>query len=178
VRIVGIDPSLTGTGLAILNQHGAWVTTIMTTGRRGDGLAERDHRIRYIVNEVLADDMCNADLAVIEGPAITRNAGSAWDRAGLWWRIVHRLLANDVPVAVCPPSTRAKWATGRGNADKAAVAVAVARMWPDVELTDDNQADALALASMGAQRLGLLPTDKKHHTDALAAVAWPETWED
>lgn len=41
------------------------------------------------------------------------------------------------------PATLKKWATGRGNADKAAMLEAVARRWRRVD--DHNEADAVAL---------------------------------
>lgn len=106
------------------------------------------------------------------------HGGSPWDRAGLWWRIVHRLLGADIPVAVCPPTVRAKWATGVGGgpkATKALVAVAVARLWPDVDAASDDEWDALAMASLGAQHLGLDVPTRAHHSACRASVAWPDS---
>lgn len=170
--VVGVDPSLTGTGLAGVGHALCWSLTHASKGHNADTLAERDARLARITNTV-AEHATGARLVVIEGPAISRNVGSVWDRAGLWWRIVHRLHAAEIPVAVCPPSTRCKWATGRGRADKAAVAVAVARMWPAATIDDDNQADALALATMGMQWAERSFYRLERHTDALRAVTWP-----
>lgn len=171
--VVGVDPSLTATGIAGAGHALCWAITHPSKGHNADTLAERDKRLARITDTV-AEHASGARLVVIEGPALSRGAGSStWDRAGLWWRIVHRLHAAEIPVAVCPPSTRCKWATGRGNADKAAVAVAVARMWPAATLDDDNQADALALATMGMQWAESTFYRLERHSVALRAVKWP-----
>lgn len=172
-RIVGIDPSLAATGVASIGSRVDIDT--FATKPTGETFDDRDQRMQLISDMVACYVLLDrrADLVVIEGPALGKASPHTWDRAGLWWRIVHRL--RGVPVAVCPPTVRAKWATGKGNAGKAAVVASVARMWPDVPLEDDNAADALALATMGAQRLGMAtPSLLARHADALNAVAWPE----
>lgn len=176
-HVLGLDPSLTGTGLAVIGPDTCTTATIGTKGARADSLVDRDRRLADITHRVADHLTPDVRLAVIEGPAPMTAGGSPWDRAGLWWRLVHRLHARDIPVAVAAPTTRAKWATGSGKSDKAAVAVAVARMWQAVDLADDNQADALALATMGGQWLNLtLPggTPLARHLDALSAVKWPD----
>ncbi len=153
-RIIGLDVSLTGTGVAVLYRDGTAMTdTIVTKGKREDTIRERDQRIDYIADRVSEWLSGRPALVVVEGPAGARPGGSTWDRAGLWWRLVDMAL-NRAPVGIVAPTARAKWATGRGNADKAAVAAAMARAYPDVELSTSDEADALVLAAMGAQRLG------------------------
>ncbi|WP_344250995.1 hypothetical protein, partial [Isoptericola hypogeus] len=93
---------------------------------------------------------------------------------GLWWLMVHRLLRNDYPVAVVAPPARAKYATGAGNAAKDKVLAAVVRRYPNVEVTGNDEADALVLAAMGARRLGHAIDDlPKNHLVAMEKVAWP-----
>lgn len=176
-HVLGVDPSLTATGLAAFGPGRCWTATLGSTGKRTDTLASRDARLSRITDAVADHVTDDTALAVIEGPALASTNGSLLDRYGLWWRIVHRILGRDVPVYVCPPTVLKKWATGKGNADKIAVALAVARLWPAVELADDNQADALGLAAMGAQQLGLaLPGGvlPAYRRDALARLGWPE----
>lgn len=172
--VLGLDLSLTATGLAAVWADGSFDTrTITTAGKRGDSLADRERRISHIAADVLGfAEMSGFTLAVVEGPSVMSKGGSNWDRAGLWWRVIHTLGAPNYAVAA--PTTVKKWAAGKGNADKAAVAVGVARLWPSFECTSDNEADALALASMGAQRLGMALFPKRaHHSDALLKVEWP-----
>ena len=179
-RIVGLDMSLASTGIAVHYPDGRLTTaTIASKGKRDDNLAERRNRIHGIVEKVV-EYYGTTDLIVIEGPAGVAPGGSTWDRAGLWWAVVSRV-GKYCPVAVVGPTTRAKWATGNGRADKAAVAVAMARRAPDVELANSDEADALALAWMGAQRLGWRPVRSQVERACLGVAKWPAevaTWPD
>lgn len=177
-RVVGVDPSLTSTGIAVVYASGEVSTEcVNTVGRRSDSLAERAARIRRIASAVGAfvpslDGTHDPGplLLVVEGPSHGSRGGSSWDRAGLWWQLVQCAIRRRVPVAVCPPSVRAMWATGNGRADKAAVASAVTRM-TGVEFETSDAADAAALAWMGAMWLGWTTGPR---TELLAKVAWPD----
>lgn len=68
-------------------------------------------------------------------------------------------LAWDLPTCPIGVGTIKKAATGKGNADKTAMAVAASRKWPGLEIFDDNQADALWIAE--ACRTGAKPAAKK-----------------
>jgi crossover junction endodeoxyribonuclease RuvC len=177
-HVLGIDASLTSTGLAKIHANGDGVIHHVTTkGRRDDTLTDRNKRINIICAEVALWAAADTTLAVIEGPSVASIGGSPWDRAGVWWRIVAWLLAHDIPVAVVAPSCRAKWATGSGSANKTAVAVAMQRRFPTIEISRDDEADALALACMGAQHLGWdagIKAPTAIQTVALAAAKWPE----
>jgi hypothetical protein len=68
-----------------------------------------------------------------------------------------------------------KYATGRGNATKTDMAVALAKRADGYELRDDNQVDAWWLGAMGRDHLGVpyvaMPAT---HRAALDKVTWPE----
>lgn len=101
-------------------------------------------------------------------------AGSVIERAWLWGFLVDQLVPRGHVVQV-RTKTRAKYASGSGNADKKTVLAAVRESFPGVHVPDDNVADALALAAMGA-RWGGAPIDgalMKSQTDAMSAVVWP-----
>lgn len=173
--IAGIDPSLTGTGVALINTNDrlapeTW--TITTKGKAGDTLTQRAHRLHRIADEI---GIYTADLVVIEAPAYSSRQGSQHDRSGLWWAIVHQMLTTGIPVAEVAPSCRARYATGKGNAPKDAVLLAVARRYPHVAVNNNNEADALILAAMGADHLGapLVEDLPATHRAALTAVHWP-----
>jgi hypothetical protein len=168
-RVAGIDVSLTGTGVATLSG----TTLIATKGRRKDSIAQRRTRIKGIVDQVLIE-IGVVDLAVVEGPSHHSVGGSVWDRAGLWWRIVDGLCARDIPIAVVPPMSRAKYATGKGNSRKSAVLDAAQTRYGAILPTDD-EADALILRAMGLEWLGqALAEVPDGHRAALAGVQWPD----
>ena len=179
--LVGIDPSLTACGVAILRHPSIADTpnrpelhTIGEAGRKGASTAERALRLRRQVHRVLKVVPDTAALAVIEGPAYAATHGGVHERAGLWWALYVGLAARKIPVAVCPPQTRAKFATGSGVASKTEVLDAMRHHWTTAQIRNDNEADALAMATAGAMRLLWWPTETDHHEDALAAIEWPE----
>ena len=169
-RVLGIDPSLTGTGLALLSEGGP----VLATLRPGK---LRDHeRMQWVLHE-LSDFIKPVvpDLVVIEGPSFGSTTGRPHERAGLWWMITRRLWLNSIPYAVMPPKTRALYATGNGNADKNLVIECMCARFPSVDIRDDNQADALAMAVAGADHLGVMvPEGPGRYRQALRKVVWPQ----
>jgi hypothetical protein len=168
-RVAGLDISLTGTGIATLGG----TTRVPTTGRRKDTILERHARMRHITTRVL-EEVGTVDLACVEGPvAFTTPGGSTWDRGGLWWRIVAAILERDIPVAIIPPTSRAKYATGSGASRTTAVLEAAQRRYGAILETDD-EADALILRAMGLhwleQPLAEVPPT---HAQALTGCQWP-----
>lgn len=177
-RIAGLDLSLTSCGVGVITRRGdgtciANCSTFTSRGKRDDGLPERAARIADLAAGVVRH-AANAELVVIEGPSHGSRGGSPLDRHGLWWRVAAELIGRGVPVAVCAPATRAKFAAGSGRADKAAVSSAVSRLWPDLSVANADEADAVALAHAGAVRLGWDVVTLERHRDALWAVRWPD----
>lgn len=164
-RVLGVDLSLTSTGVA---GYG-WAERLVPP-RGLDGLP----RLRWLRDAVLALEFTHQpDLVVVEGLAYSRTTGKAAERAGLWHLVVERL-DGMVPWAQVPPTARAKYATGKGNAPKDAVLAAVVRRFPDFDVTGNDQADALVLAAMGLDHLGHPPVVMPAaHRASLNAVVWP-----
>lgn len=107
-RILGIDPSLTSTGVAIDDL----LIAIRTTGTSDDRL---DVIYRH-VDELAAA----ADYAVLEGSVLRTPSASL---LGMVQGVVRLALQrHDVPYAVLAPATLKAFATGDGRADKPAMA--------------------------------------------------------
>lgn len=181
MRHTGLDLSLTGTGIAHIETTPTGphttTTTITSIGTRKDSLTDRATRLRRLRNAIL-DEARHADLIAIEAPAYSRNVGSTWDRAGLWWLVIQGLDQLHIPYAAIPPTTVKKFAADKGNADKTAVAAGMTRLWRDhASPQDDNQFDALALATMAAvhtDHRALAPlTILERHKLAAAGITWP-----
>jgi crossover junction endodeoxyribonuclease RuvC len=160
MKAVGLDLSLTSTGVAVATPNGA-ITDRITS--------------KPVPNAT------HADLVIIEGPSYGSTTPHQHDRAGLWWLVVADLRNLAYQVVEVPPSTRMRYATGRGNANKDDVLSAVIRRYPHVDVNGNDEADALILAAMGARHLGL-PLEGKvlagpilplTHLAAMDAVHWP-----
>lgn len=173
-RIVGIDISLTGTGLACS------CGSVEVKGR--DGITKLPLAKRVDVIERLSAGICGwtlkhqADLAVIEQPAFSRSGGGSLERHALWWHVVENLIGCDIQVAEVPATTLKRYATGKGNAQKGPMLDALARRLPMFETGgNDNLVDAAWLAAFGADHLGMpLAEMPAANRAALAKVSWPE----
>lgn len=178
--VVGIDPSLTSCGIAILTN--GQPTRLDAVGHTGKDGASYDHRSRRIVSQchaimaaIIQPERENIALAVIEGPAYGHNLPSNHDRAGLWWGLYSALRAKKIPTAVVAPGTRAKWATGHGRAGKSDVLATVRSWWPDTTIRNHDIADAAVLAALGAFHVGdPMPFQPKpRHQIGADVINWP-----
>lgn len=172
--VVGIDPSLTRTGVAVARDGAAAVGSV-TSKPNGGGLVDTRDRIRFLVGGALVFAPRRIDLTVIEAPYLPRHGGgSVLERAWLYGLLVDQFLGRG-PVASVPPAVRARYAGGAGNASKGDVLAAVRGAFPRIPLRNDDEADALALMAMGARHLGH-PLDGEASAAQVAAmekVAWP-----
>lgn len=173
MNVVGIDPSITGTGLACTD--GA----CQLIGRKGITTLPLGQRLTAL--KLLRSDIVHwiglraPVLAVVELPAYSRAGGGALERHWLYLDVVDGILSRGIPVAEVTTNQRMQYATGKGNAAKSAVVDAVARRFPDYTTGgDDNLCDAVILAAMGAERVGKpLAVLPRTHVAALAKVNWP-----
>jgi len=176
--VVGIDPSLTGTGIASSN---GWVDVIGYKRPRAKdpGITQLPHADRAAAMRTLLDQVLETigtpDLAVIELPAVSRSGGGAHERGWFWWQLHNQLHNRQIPIGLLTPNARALYATGKGNAPKNLVVDSIARRFPQWATEgNDNAADAVALMAAGRDWLGAPITDlPKTHRAALDAATWP-----
>lgn len=181
--IVAIDPSLTSTGLAVLGPSQTSPYWAVRTIRSAPPVAPPNpalasvRRMEKIVHQLrlAIEELClgvRPTYFVIEAPAFSKNVGMAHERAGLWWMIYQAAAGyGHVPILVVKPNLRAKYATGNGGAGKDQVLLAASRRYPGVPMTNNNEADAVVLAAMGARVLGH-PVDQlpRTHLDAMKTL--------
>jgi Holliday junction resolvasome RuvABC endonuclease subunit len=175
-RVAGLDLSLTCTGIAICVETSRGTNMVTDTskskGKRAASMIDRHARLTELGNGIL-HHAAVCDLAVIEGLFTGPKAGSLTDRAALFWFVAGGLIRREVPVAIVPPTSLKLAIAGAGNADKAALAVALMRLWPDVDVTSSDVSDAAGLAHLGAVWLGMdVPTLERHRT---VKAEWPES---
>ena len=158
MRIIGIDPSLTATGIATIDTNHPDHITCKTiqTKPYGKTIYDRINRIKHIRRHITeAIYTTNAECIVIEAPSYGSQGAGTWERAGLWWLAVNAVIDQDWGILVeVPPATRARYATGRGNAAKDVVMISAVRRYPHAPIEDNNQADAVILAAIGARLTG------------------------
>ena len=187
MRIVGADLSLASSALALV-EGGAFfkADNIKSTGSRGDGYPEYVRRINYVSDRVLTTlkwwwlQPGGIDLLVIESPSHSSKFGNPHERAGLWWDVYRWAFGLEIPIATVAPPTRAKYITGSGRSDKKVVlAHAIERYVGEgtPRITNDDIADAVGLADMGARWLGepVVPDElmPAANLEAMGGAKWP-----
>lgn len=140
---LGIDASLTGTGLCLTTSIGTVVrlTTIDTDGLRG---ASRLKEIKRVADLFIPDDTV---FAAIEGYAY-HEVGRVFELGevgGVLRLLVHE---RNIPYVEVPPASLKKFATGSSGASKAHM-IDAAKEAGAIPV-DDNQADAFFLARVAA----------------------------
>lgn len=138
--VVGVDLSVTSTGIALTDG----TTLTVTPSTRGD------HRFPEIAAAV-AVHSADADLVVIEAPVL--RSAAALTLGMLHGAVRCRLIHDAVPYMLVAPATLKKFATGKGNADKTAMALALFRR-TGLELANSDETDAWWLRAAGLHLLG------------------------
>lgn len=166
-KVIGLDLSLTSTGIALAN---GVTTVIKGAATHGDW---RLCRIRDAVAHTIDAD--RPDLAVIED---LPTHGKAAGLTGMVHGAVRSLLIDkEVPYALIAPATLKAFATGKGNGDKTPMAIAALKR-ANREFENDkggDQCDAWWLRIAGLQWLGCPEIDMPAAQVArLDKAKWPE----
>ena len=170
-HVVGVDPSLTSTGLVFEDYE----TGELVESRFRSKLPDPE-RMLEIRDFVLAACVDPNPLVVIEGFAYGAKGKAVFQVAGLGWILRAAFVENRIPYVEATPSTLKKFATGKGSGGKdltiSAVSVRTGRIFESNDVVD-----ALVCFSIGRELaslphpLGALP---KSHLAALDAVELPE----
>lgn len=188
IRLVGVDLSLTSTGVARLTLDGTGTTShtevvgyTLAKDATLQQRAERVWRVAYGVLELTVPGGTARnppDLLAVEGPAHAANDPGAGELHGLRWAVYRHWTRHAVPFVEVNPSTLKLYATGNGRAEKTLVVQAIRRHYGDrfdipLRKVDGREdvADAIALVAMAARSIGR-PIDEDHPT-RLRAVRTP-----
>lgn len=130
--VVGLDPSMTGTGLAHTIQGEACTHLLSIKPAEGDA------RLLALKNKVI-ELIPGAEFVLIEGYL---NRSLSAGTTGLVHGAVRvALMEKGIRYATLPPASLKKYAAGKGTASKTEMAVAAYKRGA-VEFVDDNQCDA------------------------------------
>ena len=162
---MGIDPSLTSTGISI----GGVTASIRKTSRGVQRLLEARNDLMYMVKEH------GVDCVVIEHYSYASRNSQAHSIGEMGGVMRVALYEAGIPFVEIPPTCRAKFATGRGNAGKPEVVSAISAITGIVWAGGDgsDRCDAWVLEEMLRYQLGL--SERKWgtaNTDALKKVDW------
>lgn len=142
MRVVGLDLSLTSTGVA--PSDGA-TYRIKTTAKE-----TLPNRLRTIADRVCFE-ISDKTLVVIE-EVPSHAAFSITALAKVHGAVLYKI--GDVPMLYATPPVLKKYATGKGNANKDAVLAEAIRRF-NFQGTSNDEADAFILMNMGLDLLGI-----------------------
>ena len=136
----GVDPSLTGTGIARADGSSFTVRSKLT----GD--------LRLLdIHEAMHSNLGGLSLVCIEDlPSHATGAGLTGLASGV---VRLALLSMSVPYVAVTPASLKTYATGRGNATKADMRMELFRR-TELDVRDDNQVDAIWLRHLALDLLG------------------------
>lgn len=180
LRVVALDLSLTGTGIAVTHdQVGEPRLACRTvTPRRRPTDTVIDHaRLHEVFGAIAAAVKCKPDLVAIEFLPIVQGTGSVVLRmAELHGAVKHWLWSHQLPYVDINPSHLKQYSTGNGRAKKPEVREQViARYGRLLHIHTTDEADAVTLLAMALDAYGQpLAEVPATHRKAVAATTWPE----
>lgn len=156
MKVIGLDLSLTNTGVAIIEDGKLLYSGVVKSKPRGDKPIDELQRIVGIVTEVMAlilnrklyKTAGDPELVVIENLAFMAQGTSLTQLAGLSYLIRYFLTNVNSKFVLVAPSSLKKFITGKGNGDKNLVLMEVYKRY-GLSFTNDNEADAFGLAQIG-----------------------------
>lgn len=165
MKLMGLDLSLTSTGYSVDRETG-----IIATKTKG---AERLSVISNSIIDLIADNL--VDAVIVEGYSFASRNSQAHSIGELGGAVRMRLFECGIPFVDVPPTCRAKFATGRGNASKNEVISAISAktniVWSGAGA--DDRCDAWILEQMGLAYIGESVYDwPETHLQSLKTINW------
>lgn len=149
MKTLGIDLSMTGTGIAYLEDGKLIYSETIRSKKTGDTPTDETIRLSAIVDKVFEHVSEDFDVVVLEGIAFMAKSTALAQLSGLTYMVRQRLVAMDIPFLVVAPTTLKKFITGKGNSAKDIIMLEIYKRW-GISILDNNQADAYALSQIGA----------------------------
>lgn len=145
---IGVDPSLTGTGVIVLQGGQIVERTVIKSKPCGDRPRDELLRLVTIVSSVRdIIDKYTPEIIAIEGLAfMARNTSSLVQLSGLNYLL--RMAFADTKFVVVTPSSLKKFVTGKGNVQKDLILLETFKRY-GVSFEDNNECDAYGLAQIG-----------------------------
>lgn len=142
---LGIDQSLTNTGIVLLNESAKILLqkSITTEPKSFTSEIERLVFIRDRVASVVQNS--SIDCAALEGFGYGARGNAIFQLAGIGYLIREIFHIQKIPLEIIAPSTLKKFVTGSGRGQKNLMLLHVFKRWGE-EFSDDNICDAYCLA--------------------------------
>lgn len=142
-HFVGVDLSLTGTGLIVLDEQAKIVEEKLI---RTTPATSIEPRLLYILGEIdFIKNIINSAGVYMEDLSFGSRGQAMFQLAGLHYLVRTFFFRSKVGFNVVSPPALKKFVTGKGNAKKDLMLLKTYKKW-GVEFSDDNLCDAYCLA--------------------------------
>jgi Holliday junction resolvasome RuvABC endonuclease subunit len=165
VNLLALDLSLVSTGFCSDKKMG-----IIATAEKGP---KRLDLISSAISDIVKEE--EIGVVIIEGYSFASRSGQAFSIGELGGVVRTTLYRMGIPFIEIPPTCRAKFATGKGNASKNEVVSSISAKTGIIFRNPgaDDQCDAWILLEMAKTYLGVSSIDwPKVNKDALDKVDW------
>jgi crossover junction endodeoxyribonuclease RuvC len=145
---VGIDPSLTGTGIIVLDQNSCILEQKLISTNVKD---IEEKRLLDIISEIrFVSGIVRLNSVYIEGPSFASQGRAVLQMGALHYLIRIFLYEHSLNYKIISPGTLKKFVTGKGNAKKDLMLLNVFKKW-GAEFDDNNLGDAYSLARLALE---------------------------
>lgn len=148
---VGLDLSLTGTGLIFLNESGDIINQKLIKTTPKDTIEVRI--LQILKNIRLALKQKDIIQINMEGLSFGSRGQAMLELAGLHYHIKIYFFRKNYKYQTIPPTTLKKHISGKGNSKKELMLMKIYKKY-GIEFSDNNLADAFALARYGMENVG------------------------
>jgi crossover junction endodeoxyribonuclease RuvC len=108
-------------------------------------------------------------LVMIENFAFHARGRSVLQLAGLQYLLRHHLFQSGIPFQLITPNQAKKFLTGKHHCDKNVILKEILKRY-QLDVDDDNVADAINLNKIGQAMLGLLELDNQAQRDVIGEL--------
>jgi crossover junction endodeoxyribonuclease RuvC len=142
--VMGIDPKVTGTGVAVIKDGSLIFNQTITSKKEGLFRAlDIEEKILQLYKRF------NCDIVVIEGYGFaSKKIVTTAELVGILKRAFLKEVDPVPQIVIVAPTQLKQFATGKGNAKKEFIMLEIFKRW-GVEFETDDEADAFVLAKIG-----------------------------
>lgn len=153
MSIIGIDPSLTATGISVWSEKELKILSLHTV-KSDPKTGHLYIRVKKILDVLESLNLENVELLAIEGISFGSFGRGYSNLCELQGIIRNTLWLKGKKILIFPPTTVKKHMTGKGNTKKNMIPLAAQNKYGNLllesslEIEDDNQADSLAIGHL------------------------------
>ena len=164
--VAAFDLSLNHTGYCTLGVEDSLEYGLIEPEKGLSGIA----RLRYVRQEVLDKIDCRNPFVIMEGLSFGSRGSAVHELAGLAHMIRAELYERNIPYLIPPPKALVKFITGKGSGKKEHMLKGLLKKPFELDIDDNNIADAIGLYYLGSAILHQWKTTTKPQAEVVEKI--------